>query len=62
MAPEDVLAGFERRIVRLKASLSLCCDTCAKPINPGDEIIATTYWNKNREGAPWDWEAGYGKK
>lgn len=73
MHPEDVMAGFQRRRVELRAKKpdvhqiqvnkktfnlqSLICDNCGNQIPDGAKAIAETMW---RDGiTPWDWEQDY---
>lgn len=61
MHPDDVMAGFKRRIVFLRLTCSPVCDRCDRPINAGEQAVAVTYWNEHREGEPRIWEHEYGK-
>lgn len=52
---EDAARGLFTRYVRGKLSVSCVCDTCGKPMNPGDDAVALTNPDK-RIGA---WESEY---
>lgn len=57
---EDIALGWKQRTLRVRINLSLVCDYCARPLNQGDEVVAITSWNENREGEPGLWEVEYG--
>lgn len=40
---------------------TLVCDHCAAPIHDGENAVAVTTWNGNREGEPGEWEKEYRK-
>lgn len=39
---------------------SLACDLCGQDIPDGSTVVATTMWQKDREGTPGIWETEYG--
>ena len=59
--PIDAAAGWSRRWRRFACNQHLRCDYCNAEIIPGDEVIAQTQWNTNREGTPYDWEQEFRK-
>ena len=73
--PEDAANGWLSRSVRIKVKKpdvhgitlngtfeslkSIVCDHCGSAIADGQEALAVTQWNTNREGEPGNWEQGY---